>query len=41
MKYENWISNVSNRLTVSEEDVCRFVSKGGQFEVINESTNRL
>lgn len=26
-------------LTVSEEDVCCFVSKGPIFEVINESTN--
>lgn len=30
-----------NRLTVREEDVCRFVSGGGILEVINESTNWL
>lgn len=32
-------ARAANRLTVSEEDVCRFVGSGSISEVIDESTN--
>ena len=41
IKFQHEINDANMTLTVSEEDVYCFVSKGNIFEVVNDGTNRL